>query len=314
MDDYTSSTKDWLDERFQKTNEAGIYQAHQPIYGFRRGHCESSIVQRYAITCEIVRVLSHLRFGSLLDVGGAEGYKAALIRSIFGVEVRSCDLSREACKRAQEIFDVKGEPVDILDLPYDDNAFDVVLCSETLEHVPDIWAATKELLRVSRKALVVTVPHEPQEVIERNIREEIPHAHLHSLDVNSFEFCRPLSDQIIPRKFLSPFMRMPFLAMDGTTKEHGKEVPSIIVDAYNILTPVIRALFGKRTASALIHLDRKLANMTPYYNGISFVIVKNTDCYSKHALRRTPVSDIMDFRVPYYFLHGRTPNSSPTTG
>ena len=95
MNDYTTDTMRWLDKRFKLTDESGIYFAHQPIYGFRKGHSEPGAVSRYMITYQIMKALSHLRFSSLLDVGGAEGYKSALARSLFGVRVRSADLSAE---------------------------------------------------------------------------------------------------------------------------------------------------------------------------------------------------------------------------
>ena len=39
--------------------------------------------------------------------------------------------------RANEIFKLKATPVDIHNLPFKDNEFDVVICSETLEHVTE---------------------------------------------------------------------------------------------------------------------------------------------------------------------------------
>jgi hypothetical protein len=56
------------------TDASGVYVAHQPIYGFRRGPCEDDNMRRYIITCQILKALGRLHFGSLLDVGGAEGY------------------------------------------------------------------------------------------------------------------------------------------------------------------------------------------------------------------------------------------------
>lgn len=171
MDQYTEKTKNWLNEQFRRSSSNGIYFAHQPIYGFRDTNCEAYVINRYIVTYNIIRALSHLKFESLLDVGGAEGYKAALVKSIFNSSVRNCDLSDEACNRAKEIFGVDGESVDIHNLPYEDNEYDVVLCSETLEHVSNLEIATKELIRVCKKAVIITVPHEPQEVINKNIRK-----------------------------------------------------------------------------------------------------------------------------------------------
>jgi 2-polyprenyl-3-methyl-5-hydroxy-6-metoxy-1,4-benzoquinol methylase len=133
LDQFTERTKCWLDERFKLFDNEGVYLAHQPIYGFNKGHCENfePILSRYIPTYQIMKALSHIEFHSLLDVGGAEGYKAALVRELFDSDVKSSDLSEEACKRAEEIFHVDSDPVDVQSLPYRDNEFDVVICSET---------------------------------------------------------------------------------------------------------------------------------------------------------------------------------------
>jgi hypothetical protein len=72
VDQYTQETKLWLNERFRKCDEEGIYFAHQPIYGFRKGHSEPGHMGKYIRTYQIMKVLSHMSFDSLLDVGGAE--------------------------------------------------------------------------------------------------------------------------------------------------------------------------------------------------------------------------------------------------
>jgi SAM-dependent methyltransferase len=49
---------------------------------------------------------------------------------------------------------------DILRLPFTDNCFDLVICSEVLEHIPDHQAAISEIVRVLKpgKDMVVSVP------------------------------------------------------------------------------------------------------------------------------------------------------------
>jgi SAM-dependent methyltransferase len=56
---------------------------------------------------------------------------------------------------------------DILHLPFPDNFFDLVICSEVLEHIIDDTAAMKEIIRVlkNNKNLVVSVPRNGPERI-----------------------------------------------------------------------------------------------------------------------------------------------------
>jgi ubiquinone/menaquinone biosynthesis C-methylase UbiE len=302
LDNYTNETMNWLDQRFKITDHDGVYFAHQPIYGFRKGHCEPGTIIRYMITYQIMKALSHLKFNSLLDVGGAEGYKAALVRSLFNVNVRSVDLSGEACKRAKEIFDVDGEPVDIHKLPYKDEEFDVVLCSETLEHVSDIQGATEELLRVCKKAVIITVPRESKEVVEKNIRDNIPHAHIHSLDTESFDFANPRVSKIITRRFHNPIMKIVAALADATKKEKLDNYPLFILKTYNLILPLLRLVFYRRSIGMIVNLDDRIANQTQSYSGMIFILLKDESCYSSQQLVKVTTSEITNFAVPIYYL------------
>ena len=44
------------------------------------------------------------------------------------------------------------------ELPYEDNSFDTVICSDVLEHLPCHKDALEELSRVARRKVVITVP------------------------------------------------------------------------------------------------------------------------------------------------------------
>ncbi|MDG2024120.1 MAG: class I SAM-dependent methyltransferase [Actinomycetota bacterium] len=64
---------------------------------------------------------------------------------------------------AGELHDhVQGQPVsaDALELPFADETFDRIICSEVLEHIPDDQTAIRELARVLRPggSIAVTVP------------------------------------------------------------------------------------------------------------------------------------------------------------
>ncbi len=50
---------------------------------------------------------------------------------------------------------------DILKLPFEDNSFDTVFCSQVFEHIPQPWLAIQEINRILKKdgVLILTAPH-----------------------------------------------------------------------------------------------------------------------------------------------------------
>ena len=83
---------------------------------------------------------------------------------IFGIDRNSSDVNA-AIKTLQEMPDALSRDVsvtcaDITRLPFDDETFDCVICSEVLEHIPEHKAAVRELVRVLKPkgTLVVSVP------------------------------------------------------------------------------------------------------------------------------------------------------------
>lgn len=161
MDNYTRSCREWLDQRFRLTDKDGFYLSHQPVYGFNP--TDSKLMQhfnQYTLTYSILLTLSNYRFRTFLDVGSAEGYTANTIRRFLGGEAVCAEISLEALKRARSLFDLTGVVCDAHALPFVDKAFDLVLCSETIEHVTNPPQVIAELKRVFRDTLVVTTPVE----------------------------------------------------------------------------------------------------------------------------------------------------------
>ncbi|MEL6365679.1 MAG: class I SAM-dependent methyltransferase [Pseudomonadota bacterium] len=66
---------------------------------------------------------------------------------------------------------------DALALPFQDGAFDVVVCSEVLEHIPDYRAAIREIARVSAPGarLAITVPRAFPEWLCWRLTDNYPH-------------------------------------------------------------------------------------------------------------------------------------------
>lgn len=101
---------------------------------------------------------------SILDVGCGEGFLSAhLHESMPDVSFTGIDASAGAIDFARDEFGNVGlfEVGDIFNLRFADNSIDVVICSEVLEHLEDPGSALKELMRVARRAVVLSVPLEP---------------------------------------------------------------------------------------------------------------------------------------------------------
>lgn len=89
---------------------------------------------------------------TLLDVGSREGWITQQMRARF----RSCVTLDLLCDELHRPM-VQGS---ITALPFQDAAFDVVLCAEVLEHVPDVEVAAAELSRITKRTLVIGVPYD----------------------------------------------------------------------------------------------------------------------------------------------------------
>ena len=105
----------------------------------------------------------------VLDAGCGTGRHLCEAFRRQGVHVVGIDLNWDDLRKAQALAaltaaeDSGGRLVakaDVTRLPFKDESFDVVVCSEVLEHIPENRKAVAELLRVLKpgKDMVVSVP------------------------------------------------------------------------------------------------------------------------------------------------------------
>jgi ubiquinone/menaquinone biosynthesis C-methylase UbiE len=100
---------------------------------------------------------------SLLDVGCGNGvFLNWLLNQNINIELTGTDRSATALKYVK----TKKVESDIIQLPFDDSSFDCVTCLEVIEHLPvTVYKkALAELVRVSRKFIIISVPFE--EILE----------------------------------------------------------------------------------------------------------------------------------------------------
>lgn len=172
MDPYTARTRAWLDAIYE--GPPGIpYVPHSPVHGFEP---RARYIGTYCHLFAILSELSRYEFDSCLEVGSGEGFLAEAIRRLFGVPVLGVDLSHRVCRRARDFFALPAAVGEATALPFADAAVELVVSLNTLEHVPDIAAAWRELRRVGRGVVVAGLPH-ARRAGERESAEE-PHAHV----------------------------------------------------------------------------------------------------------------------------------------
>jgi SAM-dependent methyltransferase len=307
-DDYTTKTRAYLEAQFERRTPDGVYFAHQPIYGFRTGHSEPWLFERYVRTLEILRALARLRFDTLLDVGAGEGYTAHAARELLGGRVVVTYFSENACRRAREIFGLAAYTGDARALPFADGEFDVVLCSETLEHIPGVNAAVHELIRVARRAVVLTVPHESPEFVAGNRAAGEPHAHINSFDRTSFDgLTRDHGFTVSVRPIVSPATRLLSAFVEGTPKQAREpagqhRVVNALVGVYNRVAPISSRALGPRAEAALLALDRPACRALRAHDALLFTIVKAGHLSTGTPGREVTGRDVIGLSVPLHHL------------
>lgn len=112
----------------------------------------------------VYQMLAQTDARRVLDAGCGEGFVTHyLTQQNPDLELTGLDQSEEAVAYAQEHFGASARfrTGNLYKLPFSDKSFDAVLCSEVLEHLDDTDRAVRELKRVARRYVLITVPREP---------------------------------------------------------------------------------------------------------------------------------------------------------
>lgn len=152
-------TRHWLEASYLTAvathpPAAGVYDLGGAPRRLTRYHFQE--VQR---KLKIFRWLDCLRFESFIDIGSGFDEYPNFVRDRYGVPAYFSDFAHSMNLpyggQEQGKLD-RAVTLNIARLPFADDAFDVVLCSEVLEHLVRPVEAVAELLRVTRKYLIVT--------------------------------------------------------------------------------------------------------------------------------------------------------------
>jgi SAM-dependent methyltransferase len=108
------------------------------------------------------RIVEPLEANSILDAGCGEGETIARLADPPPDRVAAIDILEDsvAFTRRRLPF-VEASVGSVYELPFEADSFDLVLCLEVLEHLGRPAPALRELGRVARSHVVLSVPYEP---------------------------------------------------------------------------------------------------------------------------------------------------------
>jgi hypothetical protein len=158
----------------------------------------------------VVDTVGALGANSILFAGCGEGHVIKALEPFVPNPSHGLDLRIgflvEAFRKTGRVDLVVG---DVSRLPYGDDRFDLVVCLEVLEHLGNPRTALVELTRVSRRHVLLSVPHEPYFRLGnlmslRHLRRLGNHPE-HVQRWNPGSFCRFVSDVGRPIRLQTAF-------------------------------------------------------------------------------------------------------------
>jgi 2-polyprenyl-3-methyl-5-hydroxy-6-metoxy-1,4-benzoquinol methylase len=177
---------------FRAWNEEMVQRYHPGAY-HDRSSLPVRVVER-ARTRQIVRMLDVLSHHHVLEVGvGAGNVLDGVPTGIrYGIDLAASILRDARLRLASRATLLQG---DAATLPFRDGAFDRVMCSEVLEHLPDPGAAIAEIARVTRRGGVVVLSVPNERLIDRT-KSLLARAHvLRFLSSNGYRVPQDMKDE-----------------------------------------------------------------------------------------------------------------------
>jgi len=113
----------------------------------------------------------------VLDIGFGLGYGLCImsckVDHLVGVEV-----DRKAFTKSRELY-INNNYVELIyydgyHLPFGKSSFDIVTCVDVLEHVKDYYILLQDIIRITRRAIVISTPNRKPEYTRLNGRPKNP--------------------------------------------------------------------------------------------------------------------------------------------
>src|SRR5262249_32222445 len=119
----------------------------------------------------VLNMLRGLDFADCLDAGCAQRFLLEGVVERYKVKGCGCDISDAVIEANQQARpDCEFAVLDLTRQTWSgDRRFDLVVCSEVLEHIPEWHTAVANLVRMARKHLVITVPSGPIRTMDKMV-------------------------------------------------------------------------------------------------------------------------------------------------
>ena len=180
-----------------RTRHVHVGQASPEFYNARASqkYATSDNPEMLNLVNRVVRWCNISDGARLLDFGCFDGYLLSRIRRRRSVQAVGIDISIVALKQAQQASDQEISLVGAGNggLPFFNEQFDVVICSEILEHVADLEETLSELTRVLKPGgrLYATMPNDLDRVWAplRGVCRKVDEVEGHLRRMRLEEFC-----------------------------------------------------------------------------------------------------------------------------
>lgn len=129
-------------------------------------HTNKNPLQKFLIRNfynSLVSLASSVSPNTVLDVGCGEGFTMEILKTNkIATFIEGIEYENDTISLAKKLFpNLNISKGSAYQLPYKNNSFDLVVCTEVLEHLENPTLALTESIRVSKKNIIISVPNEP---------------------------------------------------------------------------------------------------------------------------------------------------------